>query len=60
MLVLLFADAVKLKVNAVLPGSLGCLTKLNILGEAYAVSGRKNSVEANLLRLSDRLEIVRR
>src|SRR6185503_12115367 len=45
MLVLLFADAVKLKINTVLPGSLGCLAKLNVLGEAYAVGGRKNSVE---------------
>src|SRR5258705_3014173 len=60
MLVLLFADAVKLKIHTVLPRSLGCLTKLNVLGETYAVGGRKNSVEANLLSVSDDFELVGR
>src|SRR6185436_4372674 len=59
-LVLLFADAVKLKIDTVLPRRLGCLTKLKVLGETYAVGGRKNSVEANLLCVSDGFEIVRR
>src|SRR4029077_18962848 len=59
-LVLLFADTVKLKIHTVLSCSLGCFTKLNVLSEAYAVSGREYSVEANLLRVGDGLEIVGR
>ena len=60
MLVLLFADAVKLQIDAVLSGSLRGLAKLNVFGEANSVGRRQDSIETDLLRVSDRFEIVRR
>src|SRR6266542_4754744 len=58
--VLFFANPVELKIHAVLSRSLRRFAKLDVFSEAYAVGCRQNSVEADLLRVSNRLEIVRR
>jgi hypothetical protein len=40
MSVFLFARAVELQIDAVLPGGFRSLAKFNVLGEAYAVGRR--------------------
>ncbi len=60
MLVLFFAHAVKLQIDTVLAGCFGGLAKLNVFGKANSVGCRKDSIEADLLRVSDGFEIVRR
>src|SRR5687767_12794196 len=60
MFVLLFADAIKLQVDAMLSGRLRSFAELNVFGEANAVCRRENSVKPDLLRVSDGIEVVRR
>ncbi len=60
MLVLLFADAVKLQIDAVLSGCLRGFAKLDVFGEANAVRRREDAIETDLLRVSDGFEVVRR
>ena len=60
MLVLLFTDAVELKIHAVLAGGLGGFAKLDVFGKANSVSRRQDAIETSLLRISNCFEIVRR
>src|SRR4029078_7450206 len=59
-LVLLFTHAVKLKINAVLSRSLRSFAKLDVFSKANSVRRRENPIEADLLRVSDGVEIIRR
>ncbi len=60
MLVLFFAYAVKLQIDAVLSRSLGRFAKLDVFSEANAVGRSQDSVEADLLRVSNGLEVIGR
>src|SRR5688572_32340369 len=60
MLVLLFADSVKLKIDAMLSRGFCSFAKFDVFGEANAVSRCKNAIETDLLRVSDGFEVVRR
>ena len=60
MLVLLFADAVELQVDAVLPGGLCRFAELDVFGKANSVGRREDAIEANLPGVSYSVEIVRR
>ena len=60
MLVLLFAYAVKLQVNAVLTCRFRLLAELDVFGKADSISRSQNSVESNLLRVFNCFEVIRR
>jgi len=44
----------------VLTGSLRGFAELDILGETNSVSCRQDAIETDFLRISDRLEVIRR
>ena len=59
MFVVFVVGPVELQINAVLPGGLCGLAKLDVLGVSNAVCRGKDAVETDLLRVSDGFEEVR-
>ena len=60
MLVLFFADAVKLQVDAMLARGFCCFAKLDVFGETNSVGGGEYAIKPDLLCVRDCVEIVRR
>src|SRR6185437_13952035 len=60
MLVLLFADAVELEIHVMLTRGLGGFTEFNVFGETNSVRGGENAIEADLFRVGDCVQVVRR
>src|ERR1041384_5218300 len=58
--VLLFTHTVELKINTVLSRCFRGSAKLDVLSETNSISRREDAIEADLLRVSDCVEVVRR
>ncbi len=58
MSILFFADPIELEIDAVLAGRFRGLAKLKVFGKANSVGRRQDSIEPDLLRISDRFKII--
>ena len=59
-LVLLFSDTIELKIDAVLTRSLSGFAEFNVFSKTNPIRRGENAVEANLLSIGNRFQIVRR